>query len=76
MLPATRNKHALVSEWLTACSTAPKAPDPAQPDAERQDAHVLDAGIGQHALEVGLAEDEHRRHGHRQQAEDHAAAPG
>ena len=43
----------------------------ADADAEREDAHVLDAGIGQHPLEVGLAEDEHGGHGHRDQAEEH-----
>ena len=32
---------------------------------------MLDAGIGQHAFEIGLAEDEHGRHGHRDQAEEH-----
>ena len=31
-------------------------------DAQREDAHVLDAGIGQHPLVVGLADDEHRGH--------------
>ena len=38
---------------------------------EGKDAHVLDAGIGQHPLEIRLAEDEHGRHRHRDQPKEH-----
>ena len=31
------------------------------PTPEDEDAHVLDAGVGEHALEVALAGHEHRR---------------
>ena len=39
---------------LIRCSSAPNVPRAADADAEHQDAHVLDAGVGEHALEVAL----------------------
>ena len=43
--------------------------------AEGDDAHVFDAGIGQHALVLGLFENEGRRGRDRDQAEDHQDRP-
>ena len=48
---------------------APKVCPAAQSHGQREDAHVLHARIGQHALEIALRDDEKGRYGHGKQAE-------
>ena len=74
MLPADRNSTPLVRPLLIRWSSAPKIASAADADAEDQDAHVLDARVGQHALEVALPDHEDGRHRHRQQARRRPAA--
>ena len=75
MLPAERNSTPLVRPLLIRCSKRPVDGQAADADAQHQDAHVLDAGVGQHALEVALPDHEDGGDGHRQQAhEDHDLA--
>ena len=69
MLPATKKSIALASEWLTAWKQRAEKRRAAEAHAERQDAHVLHAGVGEHPLVVGLPDDQGRGHGHREQAE-------
>ena len=53
----------------------PPVPHPAEADAHAEDAHVLHAGIGEHALVVGLADDQPRRDAHGHQPEDQDGLP-
>ena len=41
------------------------------PEPHRQDAHVLHGGVGQHPLEVALADHEHRGEGHGEEPQPH-----
>ena len=75
MLPAERNSTPLVRPLLIRCSKRPVDGQAADADAQDQDAHVLDAGVGQHAFEVALPDHEDGGDGHRQQPhEDHDLA--
>jgi len=49
---------------------APKVATPPM-RSPRKGCHVLNAGISQHALEIGLTENEHGGHRHRDQPEKH-----
>ena len=53
----------------------PEGPSAADADPERQDAHVLDARVGQHPLVVGLRGQEHGRNAHREEPEDDEKRP-
>ncbi len=55
MFPAERKRTPFVRPLLIAWRSAPKIADPAEADAEDEDAHVLDARVGEHPLEVALA---------------------
>ena len=70
-LPEVKNSNALAIEWLKAWSNAPYRPKaPPKPDAHRDDAHVLNAAVGQQTLEVAL--NDHQKCGNhdRESAED------
>ena len=68
-------QHALGQAVVDQVQQRPVHGQAADADAQDQDAHVLDAGVGQHPLEVALPDHEHRGDGHRQQAhEDHDLA--
>ncbi len=69
MLPALRNRQPLARALLTRCSMAPKVASPPIPTPTASSAHVLDAGVGEHALEIGLAHHEQRRQQQRKEAQ-------
>ena len=71
MFPAARNSMALVKRVIDGVQHGAEGGRAADAHAQGEDAHVLDAGVGQHPLEIRLAENEHGRHGHRDQPEEH-----
>ena len=79
MLPqpaGARRTPATCTASGSACGTAPRSvPEAAEPHAQRDDAHVLDAVVGEQALGVVLEDDERRRDEDRHDAEDRPAAP-
>ena len=69
MFPAARKRTVFVRPLLIACRMRSGEPRPADSDAENEDAHVLDARVGEHPLEVALADHEDRGDGHGEEAE-------
>ena len=61
MFAAERNSTPLVSPLLIRCSSARRRGDAADADAQHEDAHVFDAGVGEHPLEVALPRHEDAR---------------
>ena len=61
MLPADQEECGLGQGVVDGVQHRAEDARSAQADAEGQDAHVLDARVGEHPLEVGLAEDENGR---------------
>ena len=78
--PETTNRLDFARPWpSTWSSAAAMRQRPADRRGEGEQAHVLDAGVGQHALEVALGDDQQRRDRERQQPggdEQSAHQPG
>ena len=74
--PAAKKASALQSEWLSVWKSAREGARGRPAPAQRDDAHVLDAVVGEQALDVALEDDERRRHQDRDQRRRPPAAAG
>ena len=69
-------QHGLGEGVIHSVEHGAEDPGAAQADAQGEDAHVLDAGVGEEAFEIGLPDDERGRHGHGNQSEADEQRPG
>ena len=68
-------EYALGDRVVDEVEHGPEHAQPANADPEDQNAHVLDAGVGEHPLVVALTRHEDAGHGHREEADpDHELA--
>ena len=69
MFPESRNNMRFGERMIHGVQHRAERARAAEPDAERNDAHVLDAGIGQQPFVIRLAENKHRADDQRNQAQ-------
>ena len=75
-VPGREEHHALDDPVVQHVEKSSEDAAAAEAQAERQNPHVLDARIRQHALEVSLTDREHAGDGHREESEHDQDTPG